>query len=359
MPWREFVWESLAASWHVLADSAPYLLFGFLAAGVLHAFVSSEGVARHLGTGRIRPVVKAALFGIPLPLCSCGVLPAALGLRKKGASKGATVSFLVSTPETGVDSIALTYALMDPLMTVARPVAAFATAVAAGTVENLFGREEPAREPPPPACACGCREAPLPESAGRVARVREGLRYAFRDLLGDLAPWLAVGFLLAGLITVLLPAEFVQAHLGSGFVPLLAMLAVGIPLYMCATASTPIAAALVLKGLSPGAALVFLLAGPATNVASLTALAGTLGVRTTLRYLAAICAGALAAGAALDGVYGALGLSAQALVGASAEVFPPAVGAASAAVLIALALWPHLRRVFALGGGSCACSGAT
>ncbi|MEW6490327.1 MAG: SO_0444 family Cu/Zn efflux transporter [Thermodesulfobacteriota bacterium] len=357
MPWREFLWEVLGASWHVLADSAPYLLFGFLAAGVLHAFVSSEGVARHLGTGRIRPVVKAALFGIPLPLCSCGVLPAALGLRKKGASKGATVSFLVSTPETGVDSMALTYALMDPVMTVARPVAAFATAVAAGTAESIFGRDEPSPEPPP--SSCGCREHSPQESAGRLARAREGLRHAFGDLLGDLAPWLAVGFLGAGLIHVLVPAELVEAHLGSGLLPLLAMLVVGIPMYTCATAATPIAAALVLKGLSPGAALVYLLAGPATSAASLTVVAGTLGVKTTLRYLAAISCGALAAGASLNWVYGALGLSAQAMVGATAEVFPPAVGAASAAVLIALAVWPRLRRLFTAVGSSCACSGTT
>jgi uncharacterized protein len=357
LAWPEFVLAVFGQSWRVLADSAPYLLFGLFAAGVIHAFVSSEGVARHLGRGKFRSVLKAALVGVPLPLCSCGVLPAALGLRKKGASKGATVAFLVSTPETGVDSISLTYALMDPVMTVARPVAAFATAVAAGTAENLFGREEPVPEVPRP--SCGCRAAPLPESAGRLARAREGLRYSFRDLLGELAPWLALGFLGAGLITVLVPTEFIQAHLGSGLLPLLAMLVIGVPMYTCATAATPIAAALVLKGLSPGAALVYLLAGPATSAASLTVVAGTLGVKTTVRYLAAICVGALATGAALDWIYGSLNLSAQALVGASAEVFPPAVGAASALVLIALALWPHLRKLRALGHGRCACSGAT
>jgi uncharacterized membrane protein YraQ (UPF0718 family) len=355
--WLELVRSVLAETWHVVADSAPYLLFGLFAAGVIHAFIPSEGVARHLGRGRVRPVLKAALFGIPLPLCSCGVLPAALGLRKKGATKGATVSFLVSTPETGVDSISLTYALMDPVMTVARPVAAFATAVAAGAAESLFGRDEPTAEPPP--SSCGCREEALPESAGRLARAREGLRYAFGDLLGDLAPWLAVGFLGAGLIHVFVPADLVGAHLGSGFLPLLAMLVVGVPMYTCATAATPIAAALVLKGLSPGAALVYLLAGPATSAASLTVVAGTLGVKTTLRYLAAISCGALAAGAGLNWIYGALGLSAQAMVGATAEVFPPAVGAASAAVLIALAVWPRLRRLLTAAGGSCACSRAT
>ncbi len=354
MAWLEFAARVLGESWHLLADSAPYLLFGFLAAGLLHGFVSTEAVGRHLGRGKLGSVVKAALFGIPLPLCSCGVLPAALGLRKKGASKGATVSFLVSTPETGVDSIALTYALMDPVMTIARPVAAFASAVAAGAAENLLGRDD--APPEPPRLACGCREEALPDGTPLAQRLREGLRYAFTDLLADLALWLGVGFLLAGLIGVLVPADFVQNHLGSGVLPLFVMLAVGIPLYMCATASTPIAAALVLKGLSPGAALVFLLAGPATNVASLTALAATLGVRSTIRYLVAISVGALAAGLALDWVYGALGLSARALVGASAEVFPPALGAVCAVLLIGLALRPYLPR---RGGAPHACSGAT
>jgi len=354
LSWVDFLVGVFGESWRLFADSAPYLLFGFLAAGLLHGFVSTEAVGRHLGRGRLGSVVKAALFGIPLPLCSCGVLPAALGLRKKGASKGATVSFLVSTPETGVDSIALTYALMDPLMTLARPVAAFVTAVLAGVAENFLGRQEAPAEPS--RLPCGCPEEPLPSGAGLSARVREGLRYAFGDLLGDLALWLAVGFLLAGLISVLVPDTFIQAHLGAGVLPLFVMLAVGIPLYMCATASTPIAAALILKGLSPGAALVFLLAGPATNVASLTALAGTLGVRSTARYLLAISVGAVAAGFALDRIYAVLGLSARALVGASAEVFPPAVGLASALLLIALALRPYLpgRR-----GAPHACSGAT
>ncbi|GAB4270536.1 MAG: SO_0444 family Cu/Zn efflux transporter [Deferrisomatales bacterium] len=342
MSWVDFAGRGLLESWEVLADAAPYLLFGFLAAGLIHGLVPTDLVAKHLGRGRFLPVLKAALFGIPLPLCSCGVLPAALGLRKKGASKGATVSFLVSTPETGVDSIALTYALMDPLMTLFRPLSAFVTAVVAGVAENLLGRDgEPA---PPEPLPCGCAdEAPASHLPLRT-RVRQGFRFAFRDLLGDLAPWLAAGFVLAGLISVLVPADFVSTHLGGGWLPRVVMLAVGIPLYMCATASTPIAAALLLKGLSPGAALVFLLAGPATNLASLTALLGTLGVAATARYLLSISVSALAMGTALDAVYSALGVSAGAAAGAGAEVFPPLVGAASALLLVALALWPHLPR---------------
>ncbi|MEW6488059.1 MAG: SO_0444 family Cu/Zn efflux transporter [Thermodesulfobacteriota bacterium] len=350
----DFAGRVLLESWEVLADAAPYLLFGFLAAGLIHGLVPTDLVARHLGRGRFLPVLKAALFGIPLPLCSCGVLPAAIGLRKKGASKGATVSFLVSTPETGVDSIALTYALMDPLMTLFRPLSAFVTAVVAGLAENLFGR---ASEPAPvERLSCGCVDESLVSHLPLRTRVRQGFRFAFRDLLGDLAPWLAAGFVLAGLISVLVPADFVATHLGEGWLPRVVMLAVGIPLYMCATASTPVAAALLLKGLSPGAALVFLLAGPATNLASLTALAGTLGVGATARYLLSISVSALAMGALLDAIYPALGVSARAAAGAGAEVFPSLLGAASALLLVALALWPHLpgrRR------GPQTCPGAT
>ncbi len=340
MNWVDFAGKVLLESWDVLADASPYLLFGFLAAAVIHGLVPTDVVARHLGRGRFLPVIKAALFGIPLPLCSCGVLPAALGLRKKGASKAATVSFLVSTPETGVDSIALTYALMDPLMTLLRPLSAFVTAVVAGVAESVFGKETDPIERENPSCGCGTE---VPTAApSTAARLREGFRFAFRDLLGDLAPWLAVGFLLAGLISVLVPAEFVSTHLGEGFLPLLVMLVVGIPLYMCATASTPIAAALLLKGLSPGAALVFLLAGPATNLASLAALAGTLGIGATVRYVLAISFGALAMGAVADWTYQVLGLSAQAVAGASAEMFPPVVGSAAALFLVAAAVEPHL-----------------
>ena len=348
-----FVVQVLTEGWAVLAESAPYLLFGFLAAGVLHAFVSTDAVGRHLGNSRVGSVVKAALVGIPLPLCSCGVLPAAIGLRRKGASKGATLSFLVSTPETGVDSMALTYALMGPVFAVVRPLAAFLTAVVAGVSENLWGDDAP---PPEVKLPCGCAETPLPDSAPLGARLREGLRYAFVNLLGDLAPWLGVGFLLAGLIGVLVPDAFIQTYLGQGWVPLLVMLAVGIPLYICATASTPIAAALLLKGLSPGAALVFLLVGPATNLASLSVLSGTLGLGTTARYLAAIAGTALAMGWLLDVTLPGLGAMVAAGVGGGGEIFPAGLELASALLLVALAVWPRLplRR-----GGHHACSGAT
>lgn len=346
----EFLGRVGIESWRLFVDSAPYLLFGFFSAGLLHGVISAETVGRHLGGRGIGPVVKAALFGVPLPLCSCGVLPAALGLRRKGASKGATLSFLVSTPETGVDSIALTYALMDPIMTIFRPIAAFVSAVAAGVCENAFGRDRAPAVQAGSSCRCG--EAALPGSASLLTRLREGTRYAFVDLLGDLVPWLALGFLLAGLITVVLPPGFLASRLGGGWLARGTMLAVGIPIYICATASTPIAAALVLKGLSPGAALVFLLAGPATNLATLTSLTATLGPAATGRYVAAISVSALGLGYLLDGLYGALSISLRASAGSAPELLPAGVGLAAAALLGAAGLMAFLKN-FRSGPGAC------
>jgi hypothetical protein len=253
-----------------------------------------------------------------------------VSLRKQGATKGATTAFLISTPESGVDSIAVTYAMMDPLMTAARPIAAFFTALAAGVAENLFSfrRGEPPAVPdltcPVDGCCDGVNCDPeVHRNHHRLhEKLRAGLRFAVTDLWGDIAPWFFFGLLLAGAITVLIPDDFFSRHLGSGLPAMLLMLAVGIPLYICATASTPIAAALILKGVSPGVALVFLLAGPATNAASITVLAATLGKRATAVYLAAIAVCSVLMGWALDQAYAALGLSAKAAAGQAAEIVP-------------------------------------
>jgi uncharacterized membrane protein YraQ (UPF0718 family) len=329
-------------AWGVLVESGPYLLFGFFAAGLVHGFVSEETVVRHLGTGRVASVVKAALFGIPLPLCSCGVLPAAANLRKRGASRGAMVSFLISTPETGADSLALSYALLGPFLTILRPVAALITAVVAGTAENFANDPAAERtELPMAATTCGCGLSGS-GATGLWLRLRGGLRYGFGDLFQDLAPWLGVGFLVAGLISAALPGDALARFLGHGPLSYLAMLAVGIPLYVCATASTPIAASLILKGLSPGAALVFLLAGPATNAATITALSRLLGVRSTVRYVATIAVVALGMGVVTDLLFRTFGLSAHGALARTREL-PALVGQGAALLLVALALLPYLR----------------
>lgn len=346
------------SAWGLLLESAPYMLFGMVVAGLVKVYLSPHAIARHLGRGRFGSVVKAAVLGVPLPLCSCGVLPAAASLKKQGANNGAVTAFMISTPESGIDSMAITYALMDPVMTVARPVSAAATALAAGWAENAAKRPEDTALTPDLSCpvdgCCDGLDCP-PEvhkhHHTRAQRLLAGLRYAFGELWGDLATWFLAGLLLAGVITALVPAEALQAHLGGGLGAMLLMLLIGVPLYICATASTPIAAALVLGGVSPGAALVFLLVGPATNMASLTVLTGMLGKRATAIYLGSIMVMAVAAGLLLDQVYAWLGLSARAVAGQAAELMPAWVQWACAAALLTLSVGPVWRSLRARFGG--------
>lgn len=360
-----FIEKAFQEALNLLVQSSVYILFGLLLSGILRVFLSPHAVAAHLGQGRFRPVFKAALLGIPLPLCSCGVLPAAATLRKQGANKGATAAFLISTPESGVDSIAITWALLDPIMTVARPVAAFATAAAAGITENLLGSTgrgegHSKQDLTCPVDGCCLGESCPPEEHARHHSFKEklssGLRFALTAVWGDIASWFFLGLILAGVITALVPEEAVGSFLGGGIGSMLLMLAVGIPLYICATASTPIAAALILKGVSPGAALVFLLAGPATNVTSLTVLVRILGKRATAIYLAMIALCAVLFGLAVDRVYGSLGLSARAMVGQAAEWVPAWAQWLGAAVLVALSVRPVFRSIRSLlcakAGGS-------
>ncbi|NTV67185.1 MAG: permease, partial [Chlorobaculum sp.] len=181
----------LEASWATLLDAAPFVLLGFFVAGLFKAFMSDDFIGTHLGGNGIGSILKASAIGVPIPLCSCGVLPAAAGLRKQGAGKGPVASFLISTPETGVDSIAISWALLDPVMTVVRPVAGFLTAVAAGVAvafSEKFGKSEALTLPSPApqaasnctsSCCCGHKK---PEKQGVVERMKSGLAFAFGDL---------------------------------------------------------------------------------------------------------------------------------------------------------------------------------
>jgi uncharacterized membrane protein YraQ (UPF0718 family) len=351
----------LSESWHLLLEASLYILFGMLIGGMLKVFLNPAFVAEHLGRGRFVSVIKAALFGIPIPLCSCGVLPAAASLKKQGANNGATTAFLISTPESGVDSIAITYALLDPIMTVARPVSAFITAVAAGLSENLLHtqKEEDWKRVVDKSCpvdsCCDGRGCP-PEEHSRHhtmgEKLRAGLRYTVDDLWGDLAGWFFVGLLLAGVISTLIPQELMTRYLGGGLHSMLIMLLVGIPMYICATASTPVAAALILKGVSPGAALVFLLVGPATNVTSLSVLFGILGKRATAIYLVTLSVFAVLSGLILDQVYGFFNISAQAIAGQAGEVVPHWLQLAGAIIVLLLSVKPlylTLGNVFSPG----------
>jgi len=302
--------EFLQACWNILVDSSFWMLFGFFMAGLLRAFVPPDLVARHLGKNQSGNIFKAALFGVPLPLCSCGVIPAAAGLRRQGAGKGATASFLISTPETGVDSIAVSWALLDPLMTVLRPLSAFLTAMVTGFFIDAADKDN-TQEPAPPqtplgaaqGCASGCSCGGEAAARSPWKRFLDGQRFAFDDLLADIAPWFGLGILLAGIITLYLPDDLGQTLPGGGFTSMLAMLLVALPMYVCATASTPIAAALAMKGFSPGALLVFLLAGPATNAATMVMVGRLLGKKSAFIYVGSIIAVTLACAVAADALY--------------------------------------------------------
>ena len=336
-------------SWHLLLEASVYILFGMLVGGLLKVFLNPSFVADNLGKGRISSVIKAALFGIPIPLCSCGVLPAAASLKRQGANNGATTAFLISTPESGVDSIAITYALLDPIMTGARPISAFITAVAAGISENLLQsqREEDWERVIDRSCpidnCCDGEECPPAEHARHHTfqeKLRAGLMFAVDDLWGDLAGWFFAGLLLAGVIAAVIPQDLMVKYLGGGLHSMLIMLLVGIPMYICATASTPVAAALILKGVSPGAALVFLLVGPATNVTSLSVLFGLLGKRATAIYLVMLSLFAVVSGLALDMIYNSFGISASAIAGQAGEVIPPWLQLIGAILVVMLSVKP-------------------
>jgi len=300
------------------AKMAPYLLFGFAVAGLLHVSMRKEFVHRWLGKPGLRSVFKASILGVPMPLCSCSVIPVAVSLRKSGASKGATASFLSSTPQTGVDSIFVTHALLGGLFTAVRVLVAFTCGVVMGYLIELFCKANTpvvpealssdmsqsncpdpinsltalnaidSRVPPSPIISelnsmdC-CASQPAPKR-GPI----EALRYSFVTLPANLATALVIGLLLAGLITTLLPIDLLSGSLSSGPLAFLLATAISLPLYVCATASIPMAYALLAAGLSPGAALVFLIAGPATNTTTIAVVWKMLGRRATAIYLVSL-----------------------------------------------------------------------
>ncbi len=308
-----------AASWSVFGAMAPYLLLGFVVAGVLSVVISPEWVERHLGGKGLAQVFKASLFGVPLPLCSCGVIPVAASLRQHGASKGATTAFLLSTPQTGVDSIAVTYGLLGPFLAVVRPVAALITGVFGGSLVQAFDRDsEPVPVNPAKAAveAC-CSTGGCDEPAPTRSKISEAVHYGLVILPRDIGRALVVGVLISGLIATVVAPKALESYLGGGLLPMFAAMAVGIPLYVCATASTPIALGLIHAGLSPGAALVFLISGPATNSAALTTLWKVLGRRTAILYLVTVAVASLATGLVVDGLIGTGVLPQSAMVPAA------------------------------------------
>jgi len=294
----DFVFGVLKSSYILLMEMAPYLLFGFLSAGILREFISTEQIARHLGKNSFGSVVKAALFGIPLPLCSCGVIPPTMTLRNAGASRGSVLSFLIATPTTGMDSIFATYSLLGPVFAVYRVVASFFAGIFSGIAVNLFdrGSADAVPLPQPQAAVSGTKP-------GLLTRIYKILHYAFVELLSDIGKWLLIGIVIGGLITWLIPPDFFQSTFTSRWQAILLILLVSIPLYVCATGSIPIAAALMMKGLNPGAAFVLLLAGPATNAVTITVISRYLGKKTTLIYLSTLIISSMGFGFLLDFIW--------------------------------------------------------
>ena len=294
----------LLASWQVYLIASPYILLGLAAAGLLHILIPSDRIARWLGGQGFGATTRAAFLGIPLPLCSCAVVPVTIELSRKGASREASLAFLVSTPETGVDSILLTYGLMGPVMAIARPLAALATSLVAATASMFWrGKEESVVSQETSGCStCSDSEpASATKSAARApGSFATAIRYGFGEMVDEIGFWLVVGILLTGTITALIPDHWLEGTLGEGPLALFILLLLGIPLYMCASASTPVGAALLLKGISPGAVLVFLLAGPATNASSLVVLARFFGSRFVAIYLFSVVATALLTGWLFD-----------------------------------------------------------
>ncbi|CAA0124977.1 Putative two-component membrane permease complex subunit SMU_747c [BD1-7 clade bacterium] len=284
----------------LFVESAPWLLLGFFIAGLIHAFISTEKMNKHMGGKGIGTTIKAAFIGAPLPLCSCGVVPAALGIRRSGASKNATVSFLVATPETGVDSISVTYALLGPLMAIVRPIAAIISAITAGI---LVGTEKDDAAAPVAASSCkkccGSKKPAETQALTTSQKFLSGLRFSYIKMLDDISLWLLVGLLFAAAVQAFIPQTFFTQW-GDSWQAFAVMALIGVPMYICATASTPIAAGFLFAGVSPGAVLVFMLAGPATNLGTIAIIRKELGTRALTAYLTGVVATSFVCGYLLN-----------------------------------------------------------
>ncbi len=277
----------------ILMEMSPYLMMGFVFAGLLHLLFPKKKVRQYMGENNFTSILNASLFGIPLPLCSCGVIPTAVSFYRHGASKPATVSFLISTPQTGIDSILVTYSLLGLPFAIVRPIVALITGIFGGTLTSKVDKGKKWADEP------GNNDTENIPS-GFFPRIREMFRYSFVEFLQDISTWLIVGLLLAALISVVIPDNYFADKIPSNFVGMLLALVISGPIYVCATASVPVAAALMLKGLSPGAALVLLMAGPATNAATMTMVGKVLGKRSLISYLGAIIGGAMFFGVLID-----------------------------------------------------------
>ncbi len=314
-----FIIEILEETWKLFLEMAPYLMLGLVFVGLLNLLFTKQLVVKYLGKDNFWSVLKASIFGVPLPLCSCGVVPSAVYMSKNGASKSSVVSFLISTPQTGIDSILATYGMMGWLFAIYRPIAALAMGFIGGSALNIL---KPKQSPninfktydvsdddcEDDDCeSCGVERSDV--GGGKTSKIKKTFKYAFVDFLDDISKQFVVGLFIAGIISYSIPDGFFEGGIVTdGIIGMLLMILVGAPMYVCATASIPIAVALILKGFSPGVAFVFLAVGPATNAASFTIIAKTLGKKTASLYVALISVTAIGAGLLLDQIFQATGI---------------------------------------------------
>ena len=344
-------------------EAAPWLVFGLIVGGLIKALIPTELLHKHLSDNGLPAIVKAALFGAPLPLCSCGVIPAALGLRKAGASKPATISFLVSTPETGIDSVSISYALLGPFMAIVRPFSAIISAITAGLLvgrseENIFKHKSVSSNNGEASCCASKTQTAVETSccdsatedelqSSFLQKAWDGVVYSFVDLFEKVLFWLCIGLVFAAAVKTFVPLSFL-AEWGSGLPAMLVMLVVGIPMYVCAVASTPIAAGLLLAGVSPGTAMVFLMAGPATNISTIGVIGKELGRRSVIAYLTGVAVIALLTGFMVDYLVSKLAIDVQGQIAHNHEMVPPLIAWAALLLLIGVALKLKSAKLFGL-----------
>ncbi len=311
----------------IFYQSSIFILFGLFFAGVLHEFIPMKLITKNLGQKGIKGIFWATILGAPLPLCSCSVLPAAATLRKKGASKPATASFIVSVPETGVDSVIVSYGLLGPFMAIYRPFAALVSAIAAGLSCAFLTRDEKDDDELSEEDQKELEELThhhhhhdhdhdhehhhhhhdegelaASKNVGWKQKAKGVFNYGFGPMIDDIAFWIVAGLVITGIMLALVPDNFFNFGDGllASILSMLLMVLISVPLYTCASMSTPVAAGLIISGLSPGAALVYLLTGPATSIATINIVGKMLGYRVMWAYLSSIIVVAISAGLLLD-----------------------------------------------------------
>jgi uncharacterized membrane protein YraQ (UPF0718 family) len=303
---------------------APYILFGLLFAGILHELVPDSLVTKHLGNESVGSVIKATIFGIPLPVCSCGVIPLATSIKKSGASRGSVLSFLISTPITGIDSILATYGMFGWIFTIYRVLTSMVIAITAGILTNMLDKEVIYEQPKSSelfsstqkddSCCSSESSSCCDQGTTTGFSIGKALKYAFITLLGDIAKPLFWGLIIGALISVAIPKDLSDILIKYSWLSYLIVIIIAVPMYVCATASLPIAAALMLSGVSAGAAFVFLSAGPATNTVTIGVVKKMLGIRSLYIYLGTIVFGSVFFGFGLDYVFNLANINPQSLV---------------------------------------------